>query len=350
MPRPPLAAALALAVLTACGPGRPAVSSVTLDPPRDSVALAQGDVTGAAWLGGDRWAVVAPGDNAVTVVDFARHRGTPLNLGARKELANPFAVFDGRDSLFVADWGKRRVSIWSPDGRFLGAIPASDALRGALPRERDRAGHFYVQVNPSPGRDGSGNRDSAVVVRTTPDLARGDTVARLAPLDIAEVSGDNGRRFERRVFSGEDRWGLLDDGRLWVARVYQHRVDLRGPDGKWRQGDPLPDRVLEVTRYDRELFLRGFPKELRPTAEQLPFAPVKPPFERAFSDGARVWLERSRAPADSARSYLVVDSTGALLREVRLPGHGRLVAAHGSTLLAAEPAADGTHLLRYTAP
>jgi hypothetical protein len=341
---------VATILLAACGSGRPDLPSTTLGPGKDTVSLAQENVTGAAWLGGDRWATLAPADNAVTVVDFASKKGTPLNLTAKKELANPFAVFGSHDSLFVADWGKRRVSVWTPEGRLLGAIPASDALRGALPRERDREGHFYAQLNPSPGPDGSGNRDSAAVVRTTADLSRADTVARLAPLDIAEVSGENGHRFERRIFSGEDRWGLLDDGRLWVARVYQHRVDLRSPDGKWRRGKPLPDRVLEVTRYDRELFVRGFPKELRPTAEQLPFAPVKPPFEQAFSDGAQIWLERSRAPADSARSYLVVDSTGALLREVRLPGRGRLIAAHGSTLVAAEPAPDGTHLVRYTAP
>jgi hypothetical protein len=339
-----------LVLLAACGPARPPAPVVRLGAPTDSVAVVHAEVTSAAWLGGDRWAILAPGDNAVDLVDFARGRATPLKLAGGAELANPFAVFASGDTLYVSDWGKRRVSLWRADGRFLGAIPASDALRGALPRDRDAAGRFYLQINPRPGPDGSGNRDSAAVVRASPDLARADTIARLAPLDVAEVSGENGRRFERRIFSGEDRWGVLADGRFWVARVYQNQVNLRGPDGRWRKGEPLPDRVLEVTRYDREMFLRRFPKELRGTAGQLPFAPVKPAFENGFDDGTAIWLERSRAPRDSVRSYLVVNGDGALVREVLLPGTGRILAVHGATALAATSAPDGTHLLRYTIP
>ena len=97
---------------------------------------------------------------------------------------------------------------------------------------------------------------------------------------------------------------MLPDGSVWVARVYDNRVDWRSPDGKWTRGDPLPDRVLEVTRYDRELFYQKFPPELRGTAEQLPFAAVKPPFEAGFTSPAGdVWLEKSRAPSDSSRRY-----------------------------------------------
>ena len=74
------------------------------------------------------------------------------------------------------------------------------------------------------------------------------------------------------------------------------------------RGDTLPDRVLEVTQYDRELFYRRFPPELRATAELLPFAAVKPPFEAGIHQPAgTVWLEKSRAPADSARRYHVVN-------------------------------------------
>ena len=178
-----------------------------------------------------------------------------------------------------------------------------------------------------------------------------DTLARLAPADMAEVVGDAGTRFEQRVFSGSDRWGILPDGSVWVARVYENRVDWRGADGKWQRGDPLPDRVLEVTRYDRELFLRKFPKELRNTAEQLPFAAVKPPFEWGFTGGGgEVWLEKSRAPIDSARQYHVVDRGGHLRREIHLPGPGRIVAVGNGAVLVNEPARDGVHLMLFTIP
>jgi hypothetical protein len=141
---------------------------------------------------------------------------------------------------------------------------------------------------------------------------------------------------------------LLPDGSLWVARVYDNRFDWRDPSGKWSRGQPLPDRVLEVTRYDRELFLRRFPPELRSTAEQLPFAPVKPPFEAALTSPAgEVWLEKSRAPVDSSRRYHRVDRQGRLREEIRVPGHGRIIAVATDAVLVAEPSREGIRLLRF---
>ncbi|HJX88356.1 MAG TPA: hypothetical protein VJ277_12400, partial [Gemmatimonadales bacterium] len=83
-----------------------------------------------------------------------------------------------------------------------------------------------------------------------------------------------------------------------------------------------------------------------------PFAPVKPPFEAAFTDPAgNIWLEESRAPADSSRRYHVTDRQGRLLREIRVPGPGRILAVGDRTALVAERARDGTRfvLFRLTA-
>jgi hypothetical protein len=153
------------------------------------------------------------------------------------------------------------------------------------------------------------------------------------------------------VFSGVDRWGVLPDGSVWIARVYENRVDWRSPEGKWQKGEPLPDRVLEVTRYDRELFLRRFPAELRRTAQELPFAVVKPPFEAGLtSPSGEVWLEKSRAPADSTRRYHIVDRQGRLVREIRVRGHGRITALSETTALLAEPVPDGARFINITVP
>jgi hypothetical protein len=189
------------------------------------------------------------------------------------------------------------------------------------------------------------------VVRVDSAFTRTDTIARLAPLDIAEVQGEAGRRFERRVFSGTDQWGVLADGSLWVGRVYDNRVDWRSLEGKWTRGELLPDRVLEVTRYDRELFLRKFPPELRRTAQDLPFAAIKPPFEAGItSPDGDVWLEKSRAPADSSRRYHVVDRAGKLVEEVRMEGPGRILAVAVRSVLIAEPHREGFRLIRVSLP
>jgi len=342
---------LSAALLGACADATPDAPVVELSTGGDTVTTHDSDVTGAAWLGGNRWAVLAAPNETVSIADFSNRRISGLGAGRTPDLRNPTTLFVAGDSLYVGDWGLRRTTIWSLEGRLVRAVPTSDAIRGSLPQARDAQGNFYADLFPRPGPDGSGNRDSAAVLRTDATFTRADTIARLAPLDIAEVVGDAGRRFERRVFGGVDRWGALADGSLWVARVYENRVDWRTPDGRWSRGQALPDRVLEVTRYDRELFLQGFPPELRGTAQQLPFAPIKPPFEAAFTGaGQSVWLEKSRAPADSARIYHVVNREGRLALQVHLPGRGRILAVSDNAALVAERTPDGTRLLRLPLP
>jgi len=349
-PRLPLAGVTALVLLGCSGP-KLAAPVVELPNTADTASAPYAEISEGTWLGGDRWAVLAPPDETVGIVDLASRKVTPLGGAKSREIRNPAAVFRQHDTLYVGDWGLRRTTLWTLDGRLVRFVPAADAARGVLPRARDGAGHFYLEMSPRPGPDGSGNQDSAAVVRTDPGFQHLDTVARLAPLDIAEVVGDAGHRFERRIFSGTDRWGVLPDGSLWIARVYDNRVDWRDPSGRWLRGMALPDRVLEVTRYDRELFLRRFPPELRPTAQQLPFAALKPPFEAGFTaPNGEVWLEKSRAPADSSRRYQVVNRQGHILREIRVPGRGRIVAVGENAVLVAEPAPDATRLLRFAVP
>jgi hypothetical protein len=329
------------ALIAACAEPAP-TPIVELAASADTVATGYAEIADAAWLGGGRWAVVAPLDVTVGLVEPATGELAPLGGKESEELRNPSTVFRTGDTLYVGDWGLRRTTLWSLDGKLARAIPSADAARGALPRARDAAGRFYLELSPRPRPDGSGNRDSAAVIRASPDFTVLDTVGRLAPLDIAEVVGEGGRRFERRALSGVDRWGVLPDGSLWVARVNDNRVAWRSPDGEWNRGEALPDRVLEVTRYDRELFYQRFPPELRGTAEQLPFAAVKPPFENGLTaPSGHVWLEKSRAPVDSARRYHEVDRRGQLLREVRVPGHGRIVALGDDAALVAERVSDG---------
>jgi hypothetical protein len=341
-----LASWVAGVLLAACESSSPPAAVVELAPAGDTVLTSYGEISEAGWLGGERWAALALADESVAIVDFARRTAASLVRRGAPELRNPSNLFLAADTLYVGDWGLRRLGLWLPSGRLARVIPAPSVTRGSLPRARDNEGNFYLDLYPAPGPDGSGNRDSAALVRTDPTLTRVDTIARLAPLDIAEVIGEAGRRFERRVFSGVDRWGVLPDGSVWIARVYENRVDWRSPEGKWLRGDPLPDRVLEVTRYDRELFLRRFPPELRSTAQELPFAVVKPPFEAGFtSPQGEVWLEKSRAPADSTRRYHIVDRQGSLVREVRVRGQGRITALSAKGALLAEPTPDGTRFI-----
>jgi hypothetical protein len=344
----------AIALAFAAGCGRPAanIPLTVIGAGRDTLHILGGDATQAAWLGGERWAVISPATSALNVLDFSTRTVVPLAGAAPDALQHPAGIFSLADTLFVTDWGLRRTTVWSPEGRMLRAIPAPDLTAGALPRGIDGAGRFYYEIAPPARADGSGNHDSAAVVRVAPGAARADTVARLAPLDLAQVESDAGSRFEQRVFSGQDAWGVVPDGAVWVARVRQNRVDWIAPDGGVTRGASLPDRILEVTRTDRELFVRRFPAELRSTVEQLPFAPVKPPFEAAFTGpGPTVWIEKSQAVNDSARAYHLVARDGKPAREVRVRGYwSRVLAVNGSSALVADPDSTGFRLTEAPLP
>jgi len=314
-----------------------------LQPAGDSLLVPFAEATDAAWLGGSRWAVLAPGGPEIRLPDFAAGSLPVLGAGTG-QLKYPLSLFLAADTLHATDWVNRRLTLWSLDGRFARAVPAMEQLRGALPRARDAAGNFYVELRPPAGPDGSGNRDSASVLRVTP-AGKVDTVAHLAPLDLAKVASPSGERFEQRVFSGTDRWGVHADGTVWLARVYHNRVDRVRPDGHFDRGEPLPDRVLEVTREDRERFVRKFPADLRSTAEQLPFAPIKAAFTAAFADRqGNVWLERSRAVTDTVQSYHVVGRDGALRYIAVVQGFRRIIAAGDGVALVANPVSDGIRL------
>jgi hypothetical protein len=342
------------AVLAAvgCGGGPPKeVPQVSFAPPADTLLTRYVNVPVAAWLGGERWAVVAGEFDEAGVADFAGDRLEALGGRGDAELRNPFAVFSRADTAFVSDWALRRVTRWSAAGQFGGAMPSAAALHGAFPVARDAAGQWYFEVKPPPGQNGQA-RDSAAIVRSDAGMTTFDTVARLSPLDLAEVEDQAGRRFERRVFSGEDHWGVWRDGTVWIARVYQNRILHLAPDGTVARGPALPDRVMEVTRTDRQHFVLQFPEELQSTADRLPVAAVKPPFENALgAPGGEVWLEKSRSALDSVRTYQVADQSGELTHLVILPSRqGRVIALGDTLALVAEQYKEGVRLMQVRIP
>lgn len=346
-----LACSTLFGILTACSSPKPPVPVAELHQTGDTVLLASTEPPAGAWLGENRWLVVSPNERKASIVDMDRRASTPLGGASGTAYHNPFALFRAGDSAYVDDWGLSRATIWSLNGKLAGTLPSATALRGALPRARDAAGQFYYELTPAAGPDGRGYRDSAAVVRSTPDLARFDTVARLAPPDLATVTSQGSPHFERRALSGSDCWGVLPDGTVWVARVIGNRVEWIAPNGNRTRGEALPDPVLPVSPEDREIFYRQFPPELRSNAEKIEFALVHPPFVAAVTapDG-QVWLEKSRTYGDSLQAWQVISRTGALTQVFRIYGAGRLLALAPGLALLAEPDTSGYRLLTYRIP
>lgn len=339
--------------LAACAPARPGANLTEewLGAATDTVLTPFGQVPRAAWMGPNRWLVVASDWDQAVIADFSSRSHTPLGSGPGGDYQNPADVFAAGDSLYLSDWGMRRVTVWTRGGQLAGAIEIPIEARAGFPKARDAAGRFYFEPPPVGGVDGQGLVDSGAVVRSSPDLVRFDTVARLSPPPSSEVTRDQRRRLERMVFGGQDRWGVRPDGSFWVARIARNRVTWTDPAGESRRGPSLPDPVYEVSIADREEFVAQFPPELRGTVEALPFAMIKPPFEGAFTGPeGQIWLEKSRSAQDSlaVRRVHVVGDDGDLARRLVVPSRGRVIAVGNGVLLVAEQWAGGVRLLQVS--
>ncbi len=351
----PLARAVlaALTIVTAgCGP-EPAVAppEESLAFPSDTLAASWGILPTAAALDNGRWVVVSSDFDAAVIADFNQKSLAPLGGKNQKAYLHPSAVFTYGDTIYLSDWGKRRATVWTSDGKLIDSIPVPDPLRGSAPRARDGAGQLYFEVAPESRRDGSGNRDSAAIVRAPRNLARFDTLVRLAPLDVKEMrAGQPTQRFERMIFSGIDLWGVWPDGAVWVARLLHNQIDVRDPSGKVIHGPELPDPVYEVTQADRDRFLQTFPAEVRPKETDLAWAIIHTPFVAAFMSPGGVWLEKSKPALDSVRRIQVLDREGNLKRLLRLKGEARLIAVGADKVLVAQQFEKGIRLMQIRIP
>lgn len=336
------ATALLLFVAACGGAPAPTVPSTTLTGATDSLTIRDLDISGAVPLGDDRWAILSQFSNVVRVIDWGHRAVRPLGRPG-VDYVHPSAITAVGGTLYVTDWGKRRLTAWGPDGRLALAIEAPPELGGLLPTARDADAWLYVEAR-------GGQLDSGSVLRWRVGAAHPDTVARLAPYTMQEVNGPQGRRLVRQIYSGNDIWGVLPSGAVWVARVSGNRLDLRDTTGHWHRGPGLPDPIYPVTRFDKDYFVDGFPEDQRPMAGALPFAPVKAPFDGAFvEDDSIIWLQSSRSLTDSIRTYKVLDRDGAYAREVRVKNARRILGARGGTILVAEQLEPGKgfKVLRY---
>ncbi len=308
-------------------------------------------ITSAVPQSGGSWVLLAPEEGAVLVANFAAKAVTPHPAASPAPTQGPAVLIGVGDTVVVGDWSTQRFSIWMPSGEQVAAVPVPGALAGAFPRARDAAGQWYFEIGPPPGRDGSGLRDSSALVRSDATLGRFDTIARLAPPDLVQVTTAEGSRLSRTALSGRDRWGVERDGTVWIARVDQNYIEWFRVGGEDKgKTDRLPDPILPVEEMDRQMYINRFPEEYRENARQVRFTPLKPPFEAVLPLRPGMWMvEKNGLALDSTRAFQVVDADG-VIRRVIAPSRGNALGFDGTHLLMAEQFPGGVRLLRYLVP
>src|SRR5687767_12020862 len=232
------------ALLAACGEagGSPNPQGATLEAKLPATFT---QVSNVVELGGGR--VAFAGDRQFLMADFGS--GKVDTIGARSDTLGegaPTSVYKfpgwvahlAGDTVALVDFAAIRTTLWSERGQPLKALAIPPA-GGATPvLSYDHQGFGYktdyrsLLGSPEPGGEARPT-DSIPVVRIQLASGRVDTVASLAAPVLGDAKFGEQTQQVATIFGPNDLFGALPDGRVWVARSRENRVDWRGPGGVW---------------------------------------------------------------------------------------------------------------------
>lgn len=239
------------------------------------------------------------------------------------------------DTIALVDFSSVRTTLWNEQGKALGVLSIPPVAGHTPVLAYDAVGHGYkidYQSVLGGGEPGAAVRPDSIPVLRINLVDHGvDTVARLAGPEYGQARFGEQVQEAAKVFAPNDFFGVLPNGKAWVARGRENRVDWRSPEGRWRQGQHHDFTPQTVTQADRDRVLAqvrergkqfGMPQELQ---IEYPFADTKPPFDFAMGrPEGEVWLQRPRAEENTPLTYDVFDSAGKWQREVTLPAGATL--------------------------
>jgi hypothetical protein len=325
-------------ILLACSDA--ASPLVVLDKPDQVLDRTFQQVSNIIELRDGRVALAELKDRTFLFVDFTTGDATPVGVHADTirddgpatgvhRLPGYVLRFAG-DTIGLVDFAEERTSLWNEQGQFLRIIGGGKVGGTNQALAWDWSGHSYkedlrtVLGGLEPGAELG--FDSLAVMRITDGDTVADTVARLKLPVWGRGQFGETVKIVSTIFSGRDVFGVLPDGSLWAARANDNRVDWRSPAGDWTRGEERSFAVISVTQEERDAFLEKLRVQMMqmgaPAGIELkyPFADTKPPFSSATASPAgEVWLQRSRAFADSLPVWDVIGRDGKPIRTVQLP-------------------------------
>ena len=284
---------------------------------------------------GDRHFLIGSFGNGT--VDTIGHRTDSLAQGSPTSVYKfaGWVAHLGGDTVALVDFAAIRTTLWNEQGQALAAL-ALPPVGGSTPvLAYDHRGFGYkgdftsVLGSPEPGGTVDPS-DSVPVLRIQLTSARVDTVAHLSPPVLGEAKFGEQTRQVATIFGPNDMFGALPDGRVWIARARENRLEWRGPGGVWIRGKPHRFDPVPVTDADKSRVLERIRSQ---AAGQLgegieltwPFADQKPPFDNAIASSAgEVWLQRSRPLDGTEFVYDVFGPDAEWKRAVKLPANTAL--------------------------
>lgn len=298
-----------------------------------------------------------------------------LNGQGPQEYDMPTGVLPvGDRTSAIIDIGNTRVAVMDEEGRISATYPMISESGFKMPSGGDHLGNLYYRNMGRPFRMGpSGRRveterapTEASITRW--NLATGDekTVATVAI--PARPPGGGSIRIMGGQISGMpaptplrplDAFAVAPDGRIGIARHSPYHVEWVNPDGSIDAGDnvdyaPIPFRhsdkegwiesqspggsgapmVATFTTISSEAGGGGGTRTFSmptPDIDEVDFPDVFPPFTRGavrISHEGDLWVQRVESYSVEGTLFDVFDSSGRLVRKVRIP-EGRTILGFG---------------------
>ena len=231
------------------------------------------------------------------------------------------SVHGGR--IWALDPMQQRLLSWELDGTPASVVTFPQVIIASA-NATDTLGNIYYEQPSTTGfvvtgqeADSTRSQDSTWVYRISPPAPGRDTIARLFEVGWETMRFGGGVARLRLDYITADRWGVLPDGTVWVARGQENRVDRRLPDGNWIIGTPRPWTPVKTTEADKR-FLRGFRGAgTAPDSLVRPMVETKGPFSDAVASAdGEVWLRTHQPAGYTTERYAVFPVSGPSTRTV----------------------------------
>lgn len=310
---------------------------------QEDAALQFGQIGGSSLAGTDDGRLFVLDGMASRVLGFDAD-GAPIGTWGREgggpgELQMPGGLGVGPgDSLWVADRGNRRVTVYPPDPEGEPSeVPLTDAasgLGGSL--SIDGTGLYGVGVifSFTPGAEVSVPPQRLLHVTREGEVA--DTVWTAPPREFDQVEltagGSRMMMLMQRRFTAAFRWGRFSDGTFAVADSPEYDVAFVAPDGTVTRRVRRAPPARPTTEEDRERARREIREQaeastsdaMRQSVEQriekTTFAETVPRITGLAVDGEdRLWVGVATDVPEETGRIDVYDREGALLGEIRDP-------------------------------
>lgn len=307
-----------------------------------------------------------------------------------EEYRQPDAVWPlPGDSTLLVDLGNGRLVALGPELEFGPTMPIAAGrprpgrpLALAIPQGVDGEGNVYIR-QVGGGMGGGELPDSSVILRLRRSDRSADTAAtfKVEERRINRSGGANNRNvsIETIPLSGEDAWGVAEDGSVAVARTADYHLEWMAPDGSVTRGSAVPYEAVGIGTAEKEEYVAeqarsgggvgirmenvngrmsmsfqrgggpGGPREI----DTYTWPDRKPPFYGGripIDRQGRAWVRR-HLEAGEDPLYDVFDRRGERVGSVRLVGLREVVGfGDGAVYVVAYDEFDLSYLERYAMP